>query len=51
MPVRAMVRTMDDRAEYLSSLGADVVVGDFLDFTSIQRVVDGISTVYFAYPV
>ena len=51
VPVRAMVRTLDDRAEYLSSLGAEVVVGDFLDFTSIRRIVDGISTIYFAYPV
>jgi uncharacterized protein YbjT (DUF2867 family) len=51
VPVRAMVRTLDDRAEYLSGLGAEVVVGDFLDFPSIQQAVDGISTVYFAYPV
>ncbi|MEO3854161.1 NmrA family NAD(P)-binding protein [Acrocarpospora sp. B8E8] len=51
VPVRAMVRTLDDRAEYLRSLGAEVVVGDFLDFQSIQKVVDGVSTVYFAYPV
>ncbi len=53
MPVRAMVRTSDDRAEYLRGLGAEVevVVGDFLDFQSIEKVVDGISTVYFAYPV
>lgn len=49
--VRAMVRTLDDRADYLRSLGAEVVVGDFLDFTSIEKAVDGISTVYFAYPV
>jgi uncharacterized protein YbjT (DUF2867 family) len=51
VPVRAMVRTLDDRAEYLRGLGAEVVVGDFLDFQSIQKAVDGISTVYFAYPV
>jgi len=51
VPVRAMVRTSDDRAEYLRGLGAEVVVGDFLDFQSIEKVVDGISTVYFAYPV
>jgi uncharacterized protein YbjT (DUF2867 family) len=44
-------RTSDDRAEYLHGLGAQVVVGDFLDFQSIQKVVAGISTVYFAYPV
>jgi uncharacterized protein YbjT (DUF2867 family) len=51
VPVRAMVRTLDERAEYLSSLGAEVVIGDFLDFKSIERIVEGISTVYFAYPV
>ncbi len=51
VPVRAMVHTWDERAEYLSKLGAEVVAGDFLDFASIQKVVDGVSTVYFAYPV
>jgi uncharacterized protein YbjT (DUF2867 family) len=51
VPVRAMVRTWDERAEYLQSLGADVVTADFLDFTSIQRAVEGVSAVYFAYPV
>ncbi len=51
VPVRAMVRTLDDRAEYLRGLGADVVVGDFLDFQSVEKAVDGISAVYFAYPV
>ena len=51
IPVRAMVRTDDDRAEYLRELGAEVVVGDFLDHGSLRRAVDGVSTVYFAYPV
>ena len=51
IPVRAMVRTLDQRADYLRGLGAEVVVGDFLDFGSIQDAVDGVSTVYFAYPV
>ncbi len=51
IPVRAMVRTDDDRADYLRGLGAEVVVGDFLDHGSLRRAVDGISTVYFAYPV
>jgi uncharacterized protein YbjT (DUF2867 family) len=51
LPVRAMVRTLDERAEYLRSLGAEVVVGDFLDFRSMQNVVQDVSTVYFAYPV
>lgn len=51
VPVRAMVRTWDERAEYLRSLGAEVVVGDFLDFASISKAVEGVSGVYFAYPV
>jgi uncharacterized protein YbjT (DUF2867 family) len=51
VPVRAMVRTLDERAEHLRGLGAEVVVGDFLDFRSIQSVVEGVSAVYFAYPV
>jgi uncharacterized protein YbjT (DUF2867 family) len=51
IPVRAMVRTDDDRAEYLRGLGAEVVVGDFLDHGSLRRAVEGVSTVYFAYPV
>jgi uncharacterized protein YbjT (DUF2867 family) len=51
VPVRAMVRTLDERAEYLRGLGADVVVADFLDLRSVRAAVDGVSTVYFAYPV
>ena len=49
--VRAFVRKLDERAERLRSLGADVVVGDFLDYHSVERAVAGVSTVYFAYPV
>jgi uncharacterized protein YbjT (DUF2867 family) len=51
VPVRAMVRTLDDRAEYLRGLGAEVVEADFLDYPSVQRAVEGVSAVYFAYPV
>src|SRR5882672_5478698 len=49
--VRAFVRKLDERAERLRALGADVVVGDFLDYHSVERAVAGVSTVYFAYPV
>jgi uncharacterized protein YbjT (DUF2867 family) len=51
VPVRAMVRTLDERAEYLRGLGAEVVEADFLDFASVQQAVQGVSAVYFAYPV
>jgi uncharacterized protein YbjT (DUF2867 family) len=49
--VRALVRKIDDRSEYLRSLGAEVIQGDFLDFHSVERATQGVSTVYFAYPV
>src|SRR5262245_16488344 len=49
--VRAFVRKIDERADRLRSLGADVVTGDFLDYRSVERAVAGVSTVYFAYPV
>jgi uncharacterized protein YbjT (DUF2867 family) len=50
-PVRAFVRTIDDRAERLRVLGAELTVGDFLDYHSVERAVAGVSAVYFAYPV
>jgi uncharacterized protein YbjT (DUF2867 family) len=49
--VRAFVRKIDERAERLRALGADVVEGDFLDYHSVERALQGVSTVYFAYPV
>lgn len=51
VPVRAMVRVLDERADQLRDLGAEVVVGDFLDYGSVRKAVEGVSTVYFAYPV
>lgn len=49
--VRAFVHKMDERSEHLRSLGAEVVEGDFLDFKSVGRAVQGVSSIYFAYPV
>src|SRR6516164_10340863 len=49
--VRALVRKIDDRSEYLRSLGAELIQGDFLDYHSVERATQGVSTVYFAYPV
>ena len=51
VPVRAMVRRIDERSDRLKALGADIFVGDFLDVRSIQQAVKGVSAVYFAYPV
>jgi len=50
-PVRAFVHRLDERADRLRALGAEVVQGDFLDIPSVQRAVQGVASVYFAYPV
>jgi len=49
--VRAFVRRRDERSERLRTLGADVVEGDFHDYPSVARALQGVSSVYFAYPV
>ena len=49
--VRALVRTEDDRADGLRRRGATTVVGDLHDRASLVAAVDGVSAVYFAYPI
>ncbi len=49
-PVRALVRRLDDRAARLEQLGAEIVVGDFLDLGSMRRAMEGVGRVYFCYP-
>jgi len=51
VPVRAFVHRIDERAEHLRALGAEIVAGDFLDIRSVQSAVDGTASIYFAYPV
>src|SRR5258706_4771395 len=51
VPVRALVRQIDERSDRLKALGAEIFVGDFLDVRSIQQAVRRVSAVYFAYPV
>ncbi len=50
-PVRAFVRSVDERSQRLSELGAEVVQGDFLDLPSIEAAIKGVKRVYFCYPV
>jgi len=49
--VRAFVHKIDERSEHLRALGAEIVAGDFLDYRSVERAVQGVSSIYFAYPV
>jgi uncharacterized protein YbjT (DUF2867 family) len=51
VPVRAFVRTIDERSERLRALGAEIFEGDFLNIRSVERATEGISAIYFAYPV
>jgi uncharacterized protein YbjT (DUF2867 family) len=49
--VRAMVRREDERAEALRQMGAEVVQGDLTDITSMHRVMEGCSRIYFGMSV
>ena len=49
-PVRALVRRLDERSDRLTSLGAEVIVGDFLDIESLRSAMAGIKRAYFCYP-
>jgi NAD(P)H dehydrogenase (quinone) len=49
--VRALVRSLDDRAEALKTLGAEIAVGDFMSYDSLLQALDGIRSAYFCYPI
>src|SRR2546430_11807229 len=51
LPVRAFVRELDERAEYLRQLGAEVIEGDLLDLSSVRRALQGIRRAFLTYPV
>src|SRR3982074_257646 len=51
VPVRAFVHRIDERSDRLRALRAEIFEGDLLDVRSVQRAVQGVSSVYFAYPV
>ncbi len=48
--VRAFVHRLDERSQRLSELGAEVVVGDFVDLRSVREAMKGVKRVYFCYP-
>jgi uncharacterized protein YbjT (DUF2867 family) len=50
-PVRAMVRNEDQRAQALRDLGAEVVVGNLLDLTSMHNAIAGCEAMYFGMSV
>jgi uncharacterized protein YbjT (DUF2867 family) len=50
-PVRAFVRSDDDRAAALRAKGADVVVGDMRDLAAVDAAMAGVRRVFFTFPV
>lgn len=51
LPVRALVRTDDDRAAALRETGAEVVVGDLTEPTDVVRAMEGTRRVFFGMSV
>ena len=51
IPVRAMVRRLDDRSDALVKLGAEVVMGDLTDLEDVNRVIEGCRRLYFGMSV
>jgi uncharacterized protein YbjT (DUF2867 family) len=51
LPVRALVRTEDDRAESLRATGAEVVAGDLTRAEDVARALEGCRRLYFGMSV
>jgi NAD(P)H dehydrogenase (quinone) len=49
--VRAFVHKQDDRSRKLAAEGAEIVVGDLLDFHDVSSALRGVSGAYFCYPI
>ena len=49
--VRAFVHKHNEQSSQLQQLGAEIAVGDLLDFMTIRPALDGISGAYFVYPI
>jgi NAD(P)H dehydrogenase (quinone) len=49
--VRALVHREDERSETLRKRGAEVVVGDLLDFDAVRSALKGVNRAYFVYPI
>jgi NAD(P)H dehydrogenase (quinone) len=49
--VRALVHSLDGRADRLADLGAELVQGDLLDFPSVSAATAGVTAGYFIYPI
>src|SRR5215467_13471274 len=51
LPVRALVRRDDERADALRAIGAEVLVGDLTEATDVARALEGCRRVFFGMSV
>ena len=49
--VRTFVHREDERSDALRRRGAEVIVGDLLDFDRVRDALRGVSGAYFVYPI
>jgi uncharacterized protein YbjT (DUF2867 family) len=49
--VRAFVHKTDNRSDELKDLGAEIFVGDLLDFSSVNEAMINVAHTFFTYPV
>ncbi len=49
--VRVLAHRSDERSEQLQKAGAEVVLGDLLDFDSVRAALSGVQRAYFCYPI
>ena len=49
--VRAFVHKKDEQSAQLQKRGAEIAVGDLLDFMTIRPALEGVSGAYFVYPI
>jgi uncharacterized protein YbjT (DUF2867 family) len=49
--VRALVHSVDTRAQALADLGAEVVEGDLLDINTVRPAMEGVDAAYLVWPV
>jgi len=49
--VRAFVHREDDRSEALRRRGAEIFVGDLLDFGAVRAALKDVNRAYFVYPI
>src|SRR5260370_3142525 len=49
--VRAFVHKKDEQSSHLQKRGAEIAVGDLLDFMTIRPALEGVWGAYFVYPI